>query len=319
MRHVKYLRRESSVYYRRRKRALASHSRRGLYKPSGLSGHLRPGTEVMMSAEERKRFRLPCGRTIAESWAALRKCWLGFYITKSQDDVEGMKEFAYRIRRIQAELDIKPTDFDTDILDQDTVIRIDSLYRKSSKSSNDEDNTVGTNAESNEMDYSYMMDVDEIESSLESMPAPRQDIFTRTEKSCPSPAYQPNAYVDLEVTDYEKSCYRGPPKQRRQNEVDVQRRKTTYKKQCQLPRVNPNNFAVSAPENTLAVPNPNQPPIIPIIRGNSCAHQPAEDQLHTVHEDKSCLSDSQLNQMQGTKKEKASQRKAKSCLYTSQD
>lgn len=317
MRYVKYLRRESSVYYRRRKRALASHSRRGVYKPSGLSGHLRPGTEVMMSAEERKRFRLPCGRTIAESWAALRKCWLGFYITKSQDDIEGVKEFAYRIRRIQAELDIKPTDFDTDILDQDTVIRIDSLYRKSSKSSNDEDNTVRADADSNEMDCSHIMDVDGIESSRESMPAPRQDIFIRREKSCPSPAYQPNAYVDLEVTDYEKSCYRGPPKQRRQNEVDVQRKKTTYKKQCQLPRANPSNFAVSPPENTFAVPNPNQPPIEPIMRDMSCAYQRVEDPPKSTCKDKSCEYDPQTNELQGNKKENVIQR-PKSCPYTRQ-
>jgi len=70
-------------------------------------------------------------------------------------------------------------------------------------------------------------------------------------------------------------------------------------------------------ENTLAVPNPNQPPIIPIIRDKSFRYQPPEDPPRTIYEDKSCPSDPQVNQMQGTKKEKASQGKAKSCLYTS--
>ena len=42
-----------------------------------------------------------------------------------------MVEYAYRIRKIQAELSISPTNFDSDILDENTVNRIDALYRKS--------------------------------------------------------------------------------------------------------------------------------------------------------------------------------------------
>jgi len=111
-----------------------------------------------MSAEERKNFRLPCGRTVAESWAALRKCWLGFYITRSQEDRQGMTEFAYRIRKIQAELNIPPTNFDSDILDENTVNRIDYLYRKSPPPSHegvvkDEDSA----AESSDIDYAQLM------------------------------------------------------------------------------------------------------------------------------------------------------------------
>ena len=77
--------------------------------------------EKEMTAEERKNVLLPCGCTIAESWAALRKCWLGFDITKDQGDKDGMAEYANRIRKMQAEMGIKPTNFDSDILDENTA------------------------------------------------------------------------------------------------------------------------------------------------------------------------------------------------------
>ena len=49
-----------------------------------------------MTAESRKKFVLPCGRTLAASWAALR-----VNIAKSQNNILRMQEFAYRIRKIQ--------------------------------------------------------------------------------------------------------------------------------------------------------------------------------------------------------------------------
>src|SRR6478735_11643213 len=118
MKYPKVIRRENNIYYRRRNIAIGSHSRWGVRNPDGLSSYL--NGEKDMTAVERKNFRLPCGRTVAESWAALRKCWLGFYITKDQDDNDGMVEFAYRIRKIQAEMGIQPTNFDPEILDENT-------------------------------------------------------------------------------------------------------------------------------------------------------------------------------------------------------
>lgn len=106
------------------------------------------------------------------------------------------------------------------------------------------------------------------------MPAPRQEIFTR-DKSCPSPAYQPSINVEEKVTDYENSCYIGPPKPPNKNQVHVIRHKTIYKKQCQAPPTNQDNFAVSGPENTLAAPGPTQLPIEPIFRSSYCEYLPS--------------------------------------------
>ena len=71
-----------------------------------------------MDSEDRKNSLLPCGYTLAESWNALRKCWKGFYISKSQDKSAGMSEYASRIRKLQQEMGIQVTKFDSDILEE---------------------------------------------------------------------------------------------------------------------------------------------------------------------------------------------------------
>ena len=81
---------------------------------------------------------------------------------------------------------------------------------------------------------------------------------------------------------------------------------------------NQDNFAVSAPEDTLAVPDPNQPPIEPILRKGSCIYPPAKGPPQPIKRDKSCEYDPQVNEMQNSKKEKIIQRRAKSCPYTRQ-
>jgi hypothetical protein len=59
---------------------------------NGLSRYLTD--EISMPSEDRKNFVLPCGFTLAQSWAALRKCWKGFYIARSRDDSDKMAEYA---------------------------------------------------------------------------------------------------------------------------------------------------------------------------------------------------------------------------------
>ena len=310
MKYPKVIRRENNIYYRRRKRAVGSHTPWGERNPDALSSYLKGEKE--MTAEERKNSRLPCGRTVAESWAALRKCWLGFDIKKDQGDRDGMVLYAYRIRTIQAEMGIKPTNFDSDILDENTALLIDQLYRKSPTQLNEIQYGEQSTIESEEMDYEQIMA--RPTTNNENRPSPRQEIFTThlsRDNSCPSPAYQRNANV-------ENSCYVVPPKPADQSQEHVKEIKTIYKKQRQAPPTNQDNFAVSDPENTLAVPDPNRPPIEPILRGKSCPYQPAEVPPHLIHEDKSCPSDPQVNQMQSRKKEKADQRRANSCSCTSQ-
>lgn len=144
-----------------------------------------------MTAEYRKKFVLPCGRTLAASWAALRKCWLGFNIAKSQDNILRVQEYAYRIRKIQNQMGIKPTDFDHDIIDENTAMLIDMEYRSQSPL-NHETNAEESRTETSEMDYEGIM-MGSINDTAK-MPGPRKEIFTvhesRRDKSCPSPAYR---------------------------------------------------------------------------------------------------------------------------------
>ena len=204
--------------------------------------------------------------------------------------------------------------------DENTVNPIDALYRKLPPPFNEAvKNSEQQTDESNDLNYGQIMDG--LNSNSKVMSAPRQEIFTthlsRRNNSCLSPAYQSNVNVEEKVTDYENSCYIGPPKAPNQSQMHVKRHKTVYKKQCQAPSANQDNFAVSGPENTLAVPNPNQPPIQPILRKGYCIYSSAKDPPHPIHKDKSCKYDPPQSQMKRSEKEKDVQRKSKSCHYKS--
>jgi hypothetical protein len=80
-------------------------------------------------------------------------------------------KFARRIRRIQAEMAISPTNFDSDILDADTVNRIDALYRKSPALFTEASGNYEESAdETTDMDYPEIMSLSD--SNSDSMPAP---------------------------------------------------------------------------------------------------------------------------------------------------
>jgi len=307
MKYIKYARRENNIYYRRRKRAIGSHTPWGQRNPHALSSYL-PG-EKKMSAEDRKSAELPCGYTIAESWAALRKCWLAFYITKSQGDTTGITEYAKRIRKLQAEMGINPTNFDSNILDENTALLIDQLYRKSPTQLNGNQDGEQPIIENEEIDYEQLMAAATTNSG--NRPSPRQDIFTthlsRRNNSCPSPGYQPHV----------NSCYIGPPKPVDQSQDHTKVIKTIDTKQRRAPPTNQDNFAVSGPENTLAVPDPNRPPIEPIFRSKFCEYPPAEGPPRQIRKAKSCRYEPPQNQMEPSEKEKDIKRKSKSCPYTS--
>jgi hypothetical protein len=49
-------------------------------------------------------------RTIPE-WGALRRSWVGYVISKSQDDYENMRKYAIVIRKFQRRLNIAISDF----------------------------------------------------------------------------------------------------------------------------------------------------------------------------------------------------------------
>lgn len=48
---------------------------------------------------------------VGQGWGALRLCWRGYKIAKSQDNVDDMKRYARRIRYHQLMLDIAIMDF----------------------------------------------------------------------------------------------------------------------------------------------------------------------------------------------------------------
>jgi hypothetical protein len=72
-----------------------------------------------MHHAERKAFVLPCRYTLAQSWAALRKAWLAFKITKSNGDTQTMRDYARIIRTLQLQMAIPGTIFDDDIFDEE--------------------------------------------------------------------------------------------------------------------------------------------------------------------------------------------------------
>ena len=186
-----------------------------------------------MTAESRKKFVLPCGRTLAASWAALRKCWLGFNIAKSQDNILRMQEYAYRIRKIQNQMGIKPTDFDQDIIDENTAMLIDMEYRSQSPLNQELKNAEESRTEITEMNYAEIMTGS---NTINKMPDPRENIFTthysRTDKSCPSPAVRPLAKIVKKATYYNDSCYSGQPKPGEPTKVQVNRHIINYDNQC---------------------------------------------------------------------------------------
>jgi hypothetical protein len=225
------VRRKNSVYYRFRRRAVGSHSQWGGRNPNALSTYLKG--EKDMTAESRKKFVLPCGRTLAASWAALRKCWLGFNIAKSQNNILRMQEFAYRIRKIQNQMGIKPTDFDQDIIDENTAMLIDMEYRSQSPL-NQETNAEESRTEASEMDYGGIM-TGSINDTTK-MPGPRKEIYatyeSRINKSCPSPSNRSPVKIDKKASYYNDACYVGHPKPAEPNRAEVNRRLINYNSQC---------------------------------------------------------------------------------------
>jgi hypothetical protein len=49
--------------------------------------------------------------TTGQTWGALRKAWKAYKIAKVQNDSVRMKEYANRIRTLQAQLGVPPSTF----------------------------------------------------------------------------------------------------------------------------------------------------------------------------------------------------------------
>jgi isopentenyldiphosphate isomerase len=165
-----------NVHPKRWHRAVASHSR---YEGSNWNAFSRYiDSEDTMRHTERKSFELPCGKTVAESWGALRKAWLGFKIALANHDAALMTHYASFIRKVQIEMGIQVTEFDLDILvpdildepvDNETERMSSYAYQKASSD----------HITDQELDYDSIMENarSNIDDRHEIISAPRQNIF----------------------------------------------------------------------------------------------------------------------------------------------
>jgi hypothetical protein len=186
-----------------------------------------------MASEARKEALLPCRMTVAQSWAALRKCWHGFNIAKSQNNRGWMLEYACRIRKIQIQMGIKRTDFDQDILDENTVMLIDMKYGSQATLDQEVTNPEESRMESTELNYEELMTG--LTNSVK-MPDPRESIFNthypRSDKSCPSPALRPLAKIEKEAVCNNQSCTKDSPNPAEPTRIHDDTHIINYKNQC---------------------------------------------------------------------------------------
>ena len=119
-----------------------------------------------------------------------------------------MQKYAYRIRKIQAQMGIRPTDFDTHILDENTVMLIDMKYRSQAEQDQELDNTKESRMETTELNYEAGPN------TSVKLPGPRENIFAthypRIDKSCLSPSDPPQVKIDKKLPYYNRSCPVGP-------------------------------------------------------------------------------------------------------------
>lgn len=142
-----------------------------------------------MTHMERKSFVLPCGRTLGNSWGALRKAWHGFKIAHNNGDVDTMRKYASIIRKLQLEMAIELTPFDSDLLDEETIRRIENEVKMLEKAMAEEISD-GTRAMTNSSgvsernyDYDTLLTEDKKEIRPTDLPPPNEVHFSR-EKGC---------------------------------------------------------------------------------------------------------------------------------------
>ncbi len=80
--------------------------------------------EESMDNESRKKFKLPCGYTPANSWAALKKAWRGFKIARANNDSGTMAKYARVITKLEIQMGIERKKFDDGLVDEETTARL---------------------------------------------------------------------------------------------------------------------------------------------------------------------------------------------------
>ena len=114
--------------------------------------------------------------TLAESWAGLRKAWLGFKIAKANNDALLMTHYATFIRKVQIEMGIQVTELDPDILAPNIF---DEPGDNETDGSHFYQEYPSDDIFTQEPDYDTIMDDarSSIDDRHESISAPRENIF----------------------------------------------------------------------------------------------------------------------------------------------
>ena len=189
-------------------RSVAFHSQYEESNESAFSGYIR--NEQNMHHTQRKSFKLPCGKTVAQSWAGLRKSWLGFKIALSKGDRYRVRHYALFINKVQREMGIDVTEFDSDILDeQETNDEIGVCALK-------EDEVPNDDADERSPDYDAMMTEahGKLNRNCERIAVPRQNIFVtgnqrnRNSYNCPPKRVKDISHaIGTKIrNEYRKSC-----------------------------------------------------------------------------------------------------------------
>jgi hypothetical protein len=147
---------------------------------------------------ERKEYLLPCGFRVHESWAALRRSWLGFKIAHSRGDMAKMKYYAAFIHKVQKELGIGLTVFEPGLLDYEE--RTNSEGQPDTPNAEDAEDRSLTIANSvSESDMESLPDFEEIMTNVSAniaVPEPRQEIFEPYEE------FEPREDVSENSSEY---------------------------------------------------------------------------------------------------------------------
>ncbi len=200
-----------SVYHRTRSKspkrwhkAVKSHSPLGPRNPNAFSRYLK--NESTLDHLDRKSFKLPCGKTLAQSWGALRKAWLAFKIAHSNYDYDKMSEYAHIIRKLQLQMGIQVTVFDQELLNDQGEIELVVQNLEIETEKNEQ------NPEQNDLERTPEYDWNKDIILHTPIPDPRHELFLREkEKSSLLPGKSPAAIVNKNSINYDKSCYLGPP------------------------------------------------------------------------------------------------------------
>lgn len=198
---------------KQRRRAVSTHSKFACPNRDGFSRYI--PNEELMHHTERKETKLPCGYTVAESWAALRKSWLGFKISYSNSDSIRATEYASIITKIQVEMGIPTTNFDPDILDEETVSNIKARNMGTDESPDGLSEIVIEDPDAEtEDELPIYEEILNNPSTTNIKNGPREEIFEAyrgREKSCPW-VRQSEVDEDEEETDFELETIDNNPK-----------------------------------------------------------------------------------------------------------